>query len=47
MFFGSAKWLLDFDKAVVYHLLSQASDHAMLVLDFNPQQAKVKSRFIF
>lgn len=47
MFFGSAEWMLDFDKAEVLHILKQASDHAMLFLDFKPQQPRGKSRFIF
>lgn len=36
MFFDSAEWLLEYDKAEVLHLRNQSSDHSMLVLDNNP-----------
>lgn len=47
MFFGSAKWFLDFDKAVVKHILTQSSDHSIVILDTENQQHKRKTRFIF
>lgn len=47
MVFGSADWHVDFDKTEVQYILNQPSDHSMLVLVTNPQQPKVKSRFIF
>lgn len=47
MFFGYAKWLLDFDKAVVKHILTQSSDHSIVILDTENQQHKRKTRFIF
>lgn len=47
MFFGSAEWMVDFDKTVVQHILNQVSDHSMLMLYDNLQKQKMKSRFIF
>lgn len=47
MFFGSADWLVDFARAEVQHLLNQASDHSMLLLDLLPHQQRIKSRFVF
>lgn len=47
MFFGSAHWFLDFEKAQVKHILLQSSDHSMLILGTVPGQIKRKSRFIF
>lgn len=44
-FFGLAEWLVHFDKASVQHILRQASDHAMLLLDTKPLRNKTKSRF--
>lgn len=38
MFFGSTNWEVDFDKAVVQHIINQSSDHSMLMLDSNPKQ---------
>lgn len=35
------------DNAEVKHLLRQSSDHALLVLDTNPQRTKTRARFIF
>lgn len=35
-FFGSSEWMVDFDGAAVQHILSQASDHTMLLLDTKP-----------
>lgn len=40
MFFRSADWLLSFDQAVVQHILTQYSDHSMVVMDSKPQQPK-------
>lgn len=37
MFLGSAEWMVDFDKAVVQHILNQVSDHSILMLDDNPR----------
>lgn len=31
MFSGSAKCMVDFDKAVVQHILNKVSDHSMLM----------------
>lgn len=39
--------MLQFDIAEVAHILRQASDHSLLVLDSKPQRVKTKSRFIF
>lgn len=47
MFFGSTDWMLDFEKAEVKHILTQYSNHSMFLLDTNPHQPKMKSRFIF
>lgn len=47
MFFGSESWLLDFDKSMVQHILTQSSDHSMVLLDTEPQHVKGKSRFIY
>lgn len=47
MFFGSKDWMLDFEKAEVKHILTQSSNHFMLLLDTNPHQPEMKSRFIF
>lgn len=46
-FFGSTEWLVHFDKTSVQHILRQASDHAMLLLNTKPLRNKTKSRFIF
>lgn len=46
-FFGSAEWLLQCDNAEVLHVIKQASDHAMLVMDTQPQRIRTRSRFIF
>lgn len=46
-FFGSAEWLVQYDTAEVTHILKQASDHYLLLLDSKPQRTKTKSRFIF
>lgn len=46
-FFGSTDWLIDCDHAEMREILTQASDHSILLLDSKPQQVKVKSRFIF
>lgn len=46
-FFGSAHWMLTFDTAEVVHILRQASDRSLLMLDTKPQRVKTKSRFIF
>lgn len=47
MFFGSVEWLLEFDKSVAKHILSQSSDHSMVLLDSDTQQQKWKPRFTF
>lgn len=47
MFFGSSEWFVHFGRTEVQHLLTQASDHSMGLLDTKPQQQKSKSRFIF
>lgn len=47
VFFGSAEWLLHFDKATVEHITRQASDHFLLLQDSNPLRNKTKARFIF
>lgn len=36
MFFGSAEWLSDFDKSEVQHILTQSSDHSMILLNTEP-----------
>lgn len=46
-FFGSAEWMLYFDKAEVQHIIRQASDHSQILLDSNPLRNKSKARFIF
>lgn len=38
MFFWSAEWMEDFDKAKVQPILNQTSDHSMILLDMLPQQ---------
>lgn len=40
MGFGSAEWLLEFGNSEVQHLITQASDHSMLLVDTDPQQQK-------
>lgn len=47
MFFGSPEWMVNFDNAVVQHILNQASDHSILLLDSKPHMVRRKSRFIF
>lgn len=47
MFFGSNTWMLHFDTAEVKHIMRQASDHSLLLLDCKPERNKTKSRFIF
>lgn len=39
-FFGSVEWMLEFDKAVVQHIMTQASNNSMVLLDTTPQQRK-------
>lgn len=46
-FFGSADWLLQLDKVSVQLIMKQTSDHAMLLLNTQPEGIKAKSRFIF
>lgn len=36
---------ITFDKVVVHHVNKQTSDHAMLVLDTNPQKMRGKRSF--
>lgn len=36
MFFGLVKWLVNFGKSEVLHLLTQASDHSMILLNNQP-----------
>lgn len=45
-FFGSAEWLLHFDKAEVKHVLRQASDHSLLVWTLN-RKAKRQNPDLF
>lgn len=47
MFFGSEAWLLDFDKSIVQHILTQYSDLSMVLLETDQQQVIRKSRFIY
>lgn len=46
-FFGFVDWLLQFDKVSVQLIMKQTLDHAMLLLDTQPERIKAKSRFIF
>lgn len=47
MFFGSADWILSTDQVVVQHILTQSSDHSMVILDSKPPVVKGKTRFIY
>lgn len=47
LFFGSAEWLVENEKAEVEHLVKHSSDHSMLLLNTLPDQAKRKTRFIY
>lgn len=46
-FCGSAEWIVRNDSAVVEHVLRQASDLAMIILDSRPKRAKTGAIFIF
>lgn len=46
-FCGSADWMILNDYVVVTHVLRQASDHSLLILDLKPQRVKTRARFIF
>lgn len=46
-FFGSPEYLIFFDAIVVTHVRRQASNHALIVLDPNPQQSRSKTRLFF
>lgn len=46
-FFGSAKWMLYHDNAIVRHILRQESDHSLILLDSSPMKNRTKARFIF
>lgn len=47
LFFGSAEWNIENDKAEVQHFVKHSSDHTMVMLDTQPDQPPRKSRFIF
>lgn len=42
--FGSADWMVQQNLAVVRHILRQASDHSMLLLDTHPLRQKNKGQ---
>lgn len=46
-FFGSAEWMLSYNTTEVKHVMRQASDHSLFLLDSNPVRKKTKARFIF
>lgn len=46
-FFGSLEYLIFLYAIVVTHVRRQTSNHALIVLDLNPQQSRSKTRFIF
>lgn len=39
--------MLHFDKAEVQHIIRQAYDHSLILLDSNPLRNKSKATFIF
>lgn len=45
-FCGSVEWMGQHENATVCHVLKQTSDHAMLILDTNPEKTSTKGRFI-
>lgn len=47
IFFGSAEWLVEYEKAEVTHYAKHSSDHRMLLLDTNTHQEKRKTLFIY
>lgn len=46
-FFGAAQRLLEHDQAKVKHIMKQASDHCLLLLDTKPTATRKKGRFHF
>lgn len=46
-FFGLAEWMVEKDIVKVSHILRQASNYSLLILDTQPLRRKTKSRFIF
>lgn len=46
-FFDSSEWMIQNDIVEVRHVVRQASDLAMIVLDSKPSRLKTRSRFIF
>lgn len=45
-FCGSIGWMLQHENVAMYHVLKQTSDHAMFILDTNPERTRTKRRFI-
>lgn len=39
-FFGSAEWMLHFDKVEVKHVIRQAYDHSVILVDSNTLRNK-------
>lgn len=46
-FFGLAEWMVEKDIVKVSHILRQASNYSLLILDTQPLRRNTKSRFIF
>lgn len=44
-FFCSPEWLLEFENTKVLHVMCQASDHDMILLDAIPQSQKGKQGY--
>lgn len=44
-FFGSSKWLLENESALVKHIENQSSDHSMLLFDTKPVLEKGRKGF--
>lgn len=43
--FGSFEWMVENSGEVVQHCFRSASDHQMLILDFEPKHKRKKDRF--
>lgn len=47
IFFGSAEWNIENEKAKVQHFMKHSSNHTMLRLDTHPDQSPRNTRFIY
>ena len=44
---GSVGWVQLVEHVTVEHIVLEASDHCLLLMDNNPKQRRVKRRFFF